>query len=860
MLRERKKTVYANKVMRTRLQTIIDTESTTVLLLSKKSVFLTQLCKTLESVHLHPFCIDPDQLIKDGMSEEQRKLFSACYMCVWLDIPVFTPQQQKTKDFFTLTQILQKSLHSPLLFVTFDSSCGYKNGATGQGPLSASSMMQKAVSDVFQSVRSVTYQHVVYPYEGGLSVVMRFLMEKYQSSIQKRVEGLFSPVWYEDVLSHLVSLICVPTKDGGIFEGKQVVHIEAVDQELLKRSRLTVMGKTVRFPFVFPNGVPIGNTSVSSMVSELAAIVPQKNQRAQPDVAIVKPVFLSPKQKKQSAISRIFHWILRVVLSVFLLYVGLIIVYISLFFTVRERLKTVAAQPKLFSDQVTLSSLAKPLRYIQKGSQYIPFSSVFLASSVDSSRVTQGITLLSTYVEMVLQHQSHVNDLFVSKQWSVSDSAFEEVFTKLSFVQSSLSGSDLTIDMVFGMDGFSAILSQELSKIRLEIAQDRLYANAFSKLVGHEKEQTVVFVELDSEKRRPVFGTPKEVFLSEIKDGVYSNMRRLDPQTQGLAALGIVQPPQELYLMLGENHWKSSLGAWSIDGRAGMRELLWLLSKETQKNIDTIIAYSFPKDVLVDPEVRAASSLVRALPTSTNDSTQKLLSGFVGKDLDSMRWFVDRLANGQATIFSKDQSIQKSIESLGFDGRLYSPLCPTAFSLKEHCVVSTRYLGIYDLSTTVPTHQKHTHRVTITQDAVFHEDETQLLVASGSIGRRLLKLAIDADAHIQSVRLDAATLRAGEYSISGEFDRKVVTILIDDVQNTQKTLTVSYSTKGVPPTNSAFAFFAQKQLGDTSPFTLDVRYPKNYNASTISPAGVVNAQRVVFPSDFSSSRLFAVGF
>lgn len=279
-------------------QTTIDQNQSKVLLIASSGVFSTQLMQAIKALHLDPISIDPSRFLSASVDFELQSLCREAYVCIWLDFPVFCDQEKKKKSYEHVYELLKTSLRIPLIIATFDAFKARENGREGKNPTYVTQWLVQTALKGLRGGRHVDYQHVIYPYEGGVSITQRLLLEKIAMGNSTSLEGSCSPLWYSDVIEHLVSLLYDVNIPGGVFEGKEMSSYVELERTLRKLSHYTALSsETTAFPYTFsPHARQIGQVPVAKMVDELSLILPKPTQTPLADTRIEQPVILPTKK------------------------------------------------------------------------------------------------------------------------------------------------------------------------------------------------------------------------------------------------------------------------------------------------------------------------------------------------------------------------------------------------------------------------------------------------------------------------------------------------------------------------------------------------------------------------------------
>lgn len=863
-------------------QTTIERNQSKVLLIASSGVFVTQLCHAIRALHLDPVCIDPARFLEPTLDSEIQTLGREAYVCIWLDFPVFSDQEQKKKKYIRVYETLQLLLRIPLIVVTFDAFKSREIGREGKNPTYATQWLVQTALKGLQQARHVDYQHVIYPYEGGVSITQRLLLEKISMGNNSSLEGECSPVWFTDVIEHVVSLLYDVSIPGGVFEGKERVSFKEMEKSLRKIARHPSLASAEsQFPYSFAkNPGQIGQVSVTKMLDELALVIPKPKEQASSDVRIEKTVILPPKKvEKKKAKPKLMRFLGMSAALIMIVYMVLSAYFLFTFFSVRSTLAAFVLKQTTVSSQGQTQSLSSQLSHMHSFVSIIPFPYSLMEIHLDKQRILEGITSMKTLVDAMTQFETEKQSLYFSKV-DQPEAQFDAVYQELSSLQAKLSQGDLTFDLVFGIDGLSEKMRQKLVEVRQEVTQEKAIASFFPELIGKTRRSTVALVSFSTQTSRPLFGIPEQVVLATFEDGKMLTINSYSPTDLDTFLKGITQPPEEMTKHLGISNWKLSQGAWSVDGPTAARQIAWFLSKELHQEIDSLLLFNedTPSRAIAQlSQSKLSTTLIGQSPdeksvlgTQTPTNITDFINIISSSDTEAKQEIIESLqqefSKGNAVLFVKDPGTEKTLQALSWDGSISTPVCPTQFSLERNCVVSTRYVGEYDLEKATEgspfvSKKDQYQDVVLSEEGTMHTDTIVYPVVSSGHQRKLLKYVVDQDSALHTIAINGRFLDSTEYIVSQEFSKSVFSFAVDLDTVSDTTVVVSYETGAVDPSKSAFVLFAQKQLGkENENFQLTVHYPKAYTARVIAPAAVSKQQTSTFATTLQTNKLFAIGF
>lgn len=883
--------LYAYKAMSQRIRTTIETSQSTVVLLAAPSVFRTQLERAIAALHLHVVSLDPREIVTSIRQESTRTLLSQCYVCLWVDIPIFVPQEEKIKHDEYVIATLKEYVRAPLHLVSFDTAYCRKNGREGKTPTIASSTLIDTVLRAFPRAISFRYSHVVYPYEGGLSVVVRFIQEKISQRKRFPLQGTWNPLWYGDVISHIITTLYDLSHSGGVYTGSQEISLKEFENELRSRAhRPGLYGQPVEFPFEFSKASGIGKMSISAMIEELVDTVPtEKALEATPsgEVAAIFPLkkqvpakVIRSKKRQRTLVRRML-----IGLGASL---GAYAITAVLFFTLLGQVRTtiietVHTQASHTWSQNVVRSLTWRLNVLESIARILPLPYSLVGLNLPREGVIAGIHSTQLFMESIQDFQQ-AGDLLGKKIAHTRDPRMtttisnqqiglllDQSYKDLSSIQADISTGNPIFDSVFGVDGLSSSLVTSTSTLREAITQQKAVNALVDAFVDQSKKVSVALVSLDTTIARPLFGSPREIALLTIDQGKVTSTQIYQVDDLDAMLKGKVESPRELQAIGAPSTWKLSSGAWSADGPTAAKEIAWFLGKQLHQDVESILfvdQQTLTNTIAAATETQSSSMVLGA--TATDATLSRLLSVESQSGEENIASILSTLSSAlnasQAVFYAKESGIAKTLHSLAWDGSIRTPTCPTQFSVERECVVMTRYFGEYDLiasgSAERPVAKNNQiHQLSLTREATIHTDIITYPKAGNNATTKIVKWLIDRDAAVSSLAINGQLLSISQGYLGTEFEKTSVTVPITLSTTQDNIISLVYSTHPIATRSSALAFFAQKQLGQTGdPFSLEVTYSKDFLPSIVAPKGLVERSGLSFTTTLTTSKLFAIGF
>lgn len=876
--------------MSARIQTTIDQTASVVLIIAPQSVFTTELCKGIDALHLTPVLVSPERVGEIVYDPRQRLLFSRSYLCMWLDLPLFSDQQKKLEIGQEVLAVLESQLRVPLFHVSFDALYTRKNGKQGEIPTYASTQLHRLVSLSHIAVTTFVYQHVVYPYEGGCSVILRFILEKIAQGNKLAFTGEWTPVWYGDVIAHIVKKICSSQSKSGVFSGSRSESLADFETRLRAHAHMTKISATSQtFPFEFEAGEGIAVGTEAVYLDDISARIPKERSTNPQDIP-QKKVFTVEKKKKIHHVKR-KRVISRIAFSLGIgavfLYVAVTVYFFSSVLHFRRQVREIAiAKTDQELRMATRDSAFFRLPTLRLISKHIPIPYEVLGLDLHPDGILAGIDSTEQLLDGIGKYQEvgeniHAqlhsqNQILIPTEKNTS--LLDESTKELASIQAQISQRDLIFDSFYGMDGLSDQLFQSIVRLRQEVSQTRVFLLVLEQISNKEKPTTVAMVSLDSATARPLIGIPTVVLISRFEQGRVLTTQEYPVHQLDTFLKGKVENPEEVKEYIGtDSQWRLSDGAWSVDGPTSARQISWFLSKQLKTDID--LAFFFAptssdslKSLLLSftkPEIDLSSdrsvSQVLGIQTIARPFLASLGTQSLSDDQPSTysKLFSD-LQQSNVVIYSRENDVSAALKTIGWDGSITTPNCPPGFTVDRQCIVSTRYLAEYDLTPGEEVNaqkENQTHSVEFLPHQVLHTDSVLFSKSRGEKALKLLKYSVDSDARNISVHVNGAPYILKDSDIGQEYGKTTISLLTS-LSHVEKTVvTLQYATNAIDSKGSSFVFFVQKQPGKTAePFGLEFQTDAIFSPRIVAPVGNIGKNSVSFMSSLDESRVFAIGF
>lgn len=870
-----------------------------VVVISQQGQFVQELLENLKALHLDALWLTPDLLsIKKGSVDTLTNAFAI----IWLDFPVFGDQQTKKQNGLKLLESLQTT-KAPVFYVCFDITHQRQKKAISIDPTWASVYLHRLVSQSISKVCILEYQHVLYPFDGGLSVVQRFISEKISAHLKGTLDDSFHPVWYQSVIEHIVKTVCSTDPKSGRWAGETEITLSGFEHELRKTLQFpSAAGEKLELPFIFPRSEVIATLPVSEMIAEVSLSFPkfsflttrEKEGERNENVKVL-PSSILKKSKSPT-----FPLILGK--SLFGLTVGGAVVYgiLTLFLlTSFNQIRTDIAT-YLVTNQADKLPSQQRLVIARTLNTYVPIPYQLIGVSVSQKEIQQFILHIESLREGI--NEFEIGDTYTAQMYEeivgkLPDSgsaslrqaiqAYDRSYQQMSSIQARITPQQELLNSVEGSNEFSAQFLQDISSVRENLTITKTFLSSLETFLSAPT-RNVALVIVEPEFQRSLGGVPREVTLLRFEKGQLFQTQSYKTQELNEMLKGTVTPPEE-WKKLGKESWDLSDGAFSPDGPTAAKQIGWFLSKQLQQEIDAVVVLSTDGVVRLLGATGEISVNGSLLSTSTSTSFFQQLSqadhnqtangwGRVGESVVAALQNKEHMfqaapilksifEQSSGILFVKDSGIASTLSPLGWDGAILTPSCPTTFA-KSDCQIEYASLWEHEFSST-PSASALSRSITddvdvSSQDIIHHRTILYKNTPTGSmknsVYQALVKFISSSGTEIDSIVVGTTPLKSTEYQISSEFGKTVSTFQISVPPFETIPVEIRYKTHLSRPGGS-LVFYEHKQIGMPSiPLVVSTSYQGAYYPKIIAPAAQIEAKKVTFSALLDRHRIFALGF
>ncbi len=886
--------------MVSRFVTTIERELPPIFLVGPKSVFREELQQAFKALHLGVRLIDP-LMIEQGR-EKLPVVSDAAVGIVWIDVPVFSDQQQKYSQAQQMIPFMQ-NVNVPVFFVAFDVAHARKKKTNTEDPVWASGRIIHQLLKKTTKLVILEYLHVIYPFEGGLSFVQRFIGEKLQHNIQSQILGEFTPLWYQSVIEDVVRTITEPNPTSSRKTGREVVSyhtFETLLRRFLQESKLS--SEHINFPFYFESATQhIDTIPVEEMAEEVALAFPKfsitKKTVSSTDE---NPIILSKKILKKTT-SRgnrknlIFKTIAATILLLVCSYGLLVGIFIHNLYLVKNKAVELSSLESTSQLPVETTTISSAISKVEKINEFIPipYSAFgFPTDKQDLSSVLSGIKAFSSGAqELQLAQEKVSTGIKKTKQPEGEDGRREfgeairlldSAYQQLSSAQARMVQNGKTMEALFGSPELSGQLRSTIESWREHITMKKTLLEVFHEFLSGGR-KSVAIITVDSQVSRPLGGIPRAVSLLTFENGKLLVSQHYSVAELDSMLTGVAEAPLDMKAHTGKESWLLADGGWSIDGPTASRQVSWFLSKQLGMPMDAVWVVSsraLEKLTFTSQPPGGDSQTLLSNATTQYEAGNPALwldihKNFVEKGILQSNTQTEDIADqlllafsqSESVLYAKDAQFASPLTILGWDGNSVTPSCPTTF-ISTVCRVEYVFWQEYNKASGLS--EKHigrtqTHSVIVQKTGIKHTHkvvyENKAASPEKSEYQATIKYVLSADSSQEQVFVSGRALSDSELSVTTEFGKKVLTFPV--VVPSQKTeeITISYVTPVIPKTQSSLVLYLPKQPGiPPSPLEVSIEYQDSYYPKTVAPKATIDAKKVIFQTSFDTRKIFALGF
>lgn len=478
----------------------------------------------------------------------------------------------------------------------------------------------------------------------------------------------------------------------------------------------------------------------------------------------------------------------------------------------------------------------------------------------------------------------------------------------LPFLQNSLSEINLSLDKVQlslkNLESFSRQwpLKQywpkvsRFSNLRQQAKKGAQLFDIFPELAAFSGSKRYLVLLQNNFELRATGGFIGSYGILTVTNGALESFKIEDVYTADGQLKGHVEPPAALARYLNQPNWFLRDSNWDPDFAVAARQAEWFLNKELGENFDGVLGINlnFIENLLnalngvYVPDYQATVQADDFFLKLEADREQEFFPGSGKKRnllnsltsalfltlsdrKDTLPYFavfeaVSRsLEEKDILFYSNSQTLQKTINNLGWAGRIASPACTSA-CLNDYLFVIDSNLGVNkvnvnikkELTSTIIVQEKQLKRnLSIFYQNLSQESETPNQFHG--LYKNYLRVILPKEAQVESLRVEDKLLDlAKEVEIGAYQNRLEVGFLVEVPAATQLTVSLMYFLPLGDQNRFVYQLLVQKQPGTRNdPFILKVEPGSGWKIekSNFGPLPVLQPLNVdkLFQIDFERS-------
>ncbi|MBT3249664.1 MAG: DUF4012 domain-containing protein [Candidatus Pacebacteria bacterium] len=468
-----------------------------------------------------------------------------------------------------------------------------------------------------------------------------------------------------------------------------------------------------------------------------------------------------------------------------------------------------------------------------------------------------------------------------------------DVFRNLSLLSAELKN--------YPLDELSPEQSQLITTYQNSISEQERKINQFQQLspllpgiIAQDGAKTYALVLQNNQELRPTGGFIQAVALLSFKDGSLVNIQVEDVYTLDQQLKAIISPPDEVAKYLGEERWYLRDSNWNPSFPDTAKQIKWFLEKSIAVKVDGVIGLNLKvleeivavlDQVEIDEynEVLTKRNLsermefhseVQLVETTEKRDYSELIflkilnkiQHLLAEQVSPLLSSLSRMADSKElliSIFNEDSVA--TFESLGWDGSIVDPACPTVFD-DDECLIDTLMQVEANIGVNKANYyleRQVDHSISINSQQISHKrvitfkNKAQTNAWPKGPYKSYLRFYLPEESEFKSIEINGQNIGLDNLTIKKEFGRKMVGVLIEVVVKSELKLQLEYSLDHDQQTPFTYAFFDQKQSGarDVSPRVF-LNHDPDLSPVLIAPQAEVQGEVIVFNPSRDTGHVF----
>lgn len=424
--------------------------------------------------------------------------------------------------------------------------------------------------------------------------------------------------------------------------------------------------------------------------------------------------------------------------------------------------------------------------------------------------------------------------------------------------------------------------TDELNQAKKALLPVQQLQPLLSHLLGGEGRRTYAVLFQNPQELRPTGGFIQSAALLTFDRGVLINSQVISAYELDKSVPGVVQPPNDLQQLLGEQQWYFRDSNWQPDFPTAAAQVTWFMEKGLNTTVDGVIGLNayvirdllrvmgpvelpeyneiitdrnllerleFHSELqLVDPDKDYSTLLFnRVFQKMSNISQAKApaLLEVIRQNFDAK----------QMTMSLKNEAELLTLTNLGWSGALLQPACPVQLESSD-CLVDTvaqveSNVGVNKANAYID--RDITHGVVISDAQAIHTRTMSFKNTATSNAwpkgtyKNYLRLYVSPEAQIEQVIVNGSPLPLTQVLVRTENNKKVFGFLVEVAPQQTSVVQVSYTVPHQFSDNYTYAVFNQQQPGiATPPLTISIQHPDQVQPTLIAPQAAVEGNTILF--------------
>ncbi len=468
----------------------------------------------------------------------------------------------------------------------------------------------------------------------------------------------------------------------------------------------------------------------------------------------------------------------------------------------------------------------------------------------------------------------------------------EEAYKKLSLIQAKIQNleEDGSVDTNKQLVQFN----DQIQERRKVLAVSQQFEQMLPFLMGQGARRTYLVVLQNNLELRATGGVVQAAALITFDNGVLTNTQVINVPEIDQKFPGQVAPPADLQSLLGQKKWSMRDANWSANFPTAAQQMTTFVEKSLGKQVDGVIGLnlislrelikatgpiSLPEyqEVVTDKNVFEKvefHSELAVVPTANPDYLTVLLNKQLSQlsqlPAEKTPQLIDALYNSlkadQINIWSTDQGVASTLDSVGWSGAVLTPNCPTQFTDdNEKCVVDSVFqvdsnIGINRANFFIDRSIQHQVQVSPAKAThlrlITYKNTAQSNSWPAGAYKNYVRFYLPTKADNFTVAINDEALNPTQIMQFAEGNKKVVGFMIDVPIQQTVTVKFQYDEPVALTAPFAYTFFDQKQSGtEADPVQIDVIPDTNLKPVYIAPQATINDGLIRF-SNTQDKHLF----